>query len=83
MPLPFPETGIFLLDLLLYDPEPERKLDQWLRHLQRLDHKIRTKTDVVGARLAYVNAEVVEKQEEVDRLVDQLWQPDTFTLFEG
>ena len=73
VPTTLPKTGIFWLDLLLYDAEPERKLNQWTRQLQKLQKQIKTKVDVLEARLTYINEEVMQKQEEINELVDQLW----------
>ena len=77
------DTGIFLIDLLLWllrEPGPESKWDEWIQHLQQLHHKIKIKTDVLEARLVQINKEVSQKREEINQVVDQLWQPDTFTV---
>lgn len=75
------DTGIFLIDLLLWllrEPGPKSNWDEWILHLQQLHHKIKIKTDVLEARLVQINDEVSQNQKEIEQLVDELWRVDTF-----
>jgi hypothetical protein len=77
------DTGIFLIDLLLWllrEPDPESNWDEWIRHLQQLHHKIKIKTDVLEARLVQINNDVTQNQKEIDQLIDELWRADTFAV---